>query len=208
MPANNEHELIDVGTLPSAPRAERASAPREQVILERDTPAVLIPSGMQTTLPAGSTVTITQELGGDFTVMTSWGYMARVNAEHADALGRQAEPSGETAADAEPFSEERVWDALRKVYDPEIPVNIVDLGLIYGMEAAPHPEGGQRVHVRMTLTAPGCGMGPVLAADVKRKVEALPGVREAEVELTFDPTWNRDMVSEAAQLELGVLGLF
>jgi probable FeS assembly SUF system protein SufT len=204
---DEQTELIGLGKIPSDPRAARHLAPKEEVCLERDCEAVLIPAGMPVTLPAGSRVTISQELGGDFTVMTSWGYMARIAGENADALGREAvsQPAaaggeGDTAA----VTEEQVWDALRKVYDPEIPVSIVELGLVYACRVTALPGGGSRVDIRMTLTAPGCGMGQVLKSDVERKVGTLPGVKEVEVELVFDPPWNRDMMSEAARLELGL----
>lgn len=184
----------------------KSLAGKEAVTLARDCDAVLIPSGEPTRLPAGSRVTITQQLGGDFTVMTSWGYLARIAAQDADALGKAAPLAPAAAQDAAaPLSEDRVWDQLRTIYDPEIPVNIVDLGLIYACRATPLPDGGHRVDVRMTLTAPGCGMGQVLKNDVERKVAALPGVREVGVELVFDPPWSRSMMSEVALLELGLM---
>jgi probable FeS assembly SUF system protein SufT len=199
-------DLIELGKVPSDPRAARHLAPREEIYLKRDCEAILIPSGMPVTLPAGSRVTITQELGGDLTVLTSWGYMARIAAEDADALGREPAPAApaETEAASAAVTEEQVWDALRKVYDPEIPVNIVELGLVYHCQVTSLPGGGHRVDIRMTLTAPGCGMGQVLQSDVERKVGSLPGVKVVNVELVFDPPWNRNMMSEAARLELGL----
>jgi probable FeS assembly SUF system protein SufT len=174
----------------------------EFVILKRDCDAVLIPSGDRIKLLAGEPVSITQALGGSFTVIIH-GNMARVDAANAEALGKQT-----ATADAngdEPLSEEAVYKVLRTCYDPEIPVNIVDLGLIYDLQITPTTEGGSRVDVKMTLTAPGCGMGPILQQDVVEKINRLPGVKETEVELVWDPPWNRQMLSEAARLELGLM---
>jgi probable FeS assembly SUF system protein SufT len=190
------------GEIPTAPRAAHGGA-REQVNLTRDCEGILVPAGAPITLPAGSPVTITQELGGDFTVITSFGYMVRIAGEDAGALGREA-PARTAAGEDEEFSDEKVWDVLRTIYDPEIPVNIVDLGLIYGVESYPLPDGDRRVEVRMTLTAPGCGMGEILKQDVERKVGSLPGVGELNVEVVFDPPWGPDMMTEAARLELGL----
>jgi len=193
---------MELGAIPSRSAAGSGSQDREQVALTRDCEAILVPAGTPVTLPAGSEVTITQELGGDFTVITSWGYMVRIAGEDADALGRErTAPSRE---ENEEFSEAAVWEALRTIYDPEIPVNIVDLGLIYGVDTFPLPDGERRVDVRMTLTAPGCGMGQVLKQDVERKVGNLPGVDEVDVEVVFDPPWGPNMMSEAARLELGL----
>jgi probable FeS assembly SUF system protein SufT len=180
---------------------------REKVTLTRDCEAIEIPSGYRTTLPAGAEVTITQSLGGSFTVLTERGYLARIAAEDADALGKEAPKisAEEAAARASQPLEERVWEELKTCYDPEIPVNIVDLGLVYGCEVTPLPDGGNRVEVTMTLTAPGCGMGDVLKADAERKIARLPGVKEVRVELVIDPPWNPDMMSEAAKLQLGML---
>lgn len=199
-----ETPLVGLDAVPSSPRAAHHTGTRESTYLERDVEAVLVPAGTSVTLPAGSRVTITQELGGDFTVMTGWGYLAVIRGEDADALGREAPAAPAASASEGTFSEEAVWAQLRTVYDPEIPVNVVDLGLIYGVEAAPLSEGGHRVAVRMTLTAPGCGMSPVLVEDVRRKVGAVPSVKEVCVDVVFDPPWNRSMMSEAAQLELGL----
>jgi probable FeS assembly SUF system protein SufT len=190
------------GEIPTAPRAAHGGA-REQVTLTRDCEGILVPAGAPITLPAGSPVTITQELGGDFTVITSFGYMVRIAGEDADALGREA-PKRSAAGEDEELSDEKVWDVLRTIYDPEIPVNIVDLGLIYGVESYPLPDGDRRVEVRMTLTAPGCGMGEILKQDVERRVGSLPGVGELNVEVVFDPPWGPDKMTEAARLELGL----
>jgi probable FeS assembly SUF system protein SufT len=203
MPFESEPKPMAFGEIPTAPRAAQGAGVREQVTLARECEAILVPAGTPVTLPAGSQVTITQELGGDFTVVTSWGYMVRIAGEDADALGREA-PARAGNGEAKEFSEEAVWSALSTIYDPEIPVNIVDLGLIYGVESFPRPDGERRVDVRMTLTAPGCGMGEVLKQDVERKVGSLPGVDEVNVEVVFDPPWGPNMMSEAARLELGL----
>jgi probable FeS assembly SUF system protein SufT len=177
--------------------------------LTRDCPAVQIPAGNSITLPAGSTVFITQSLGGSYTVATEMG-LARVTAQNADALGLEV-PAPEAAAPEPahtadtPIDEKRIWDQLKTCYDPEIPVNIVDLGLIYDCHITPREAGGALVTVKMTLTAPGCGMGPVLAQEAKSKIETLPGVDEAEVELVWDPPWNQAMISEAGKMQLGII---
>jgi len=180
----------------------------EEIILKRDCEAVLIPAGTKITLQAGEPVTITQALGGSFTVVIH-GNMARIDARDADAIG-QAPPAAATAQtaavpDSAAVTEEQVLEKLRTCYDPEIPVNIVDLGLVYDTQIQPMPGGGSRVEIKMTLTAPGCGMGPVLQQDVETKVSSIPGVKEAGVFLVWDPPWNRDMLSEAARLELGMM---
>jgi len=180
----------------------------DEIILKRDCEAVLIPAGTKITLQAGEPVTITQALGGSYTVVIH-GNMARIDARDADALG-QAPPApaaAETAAapDSSAVTEEQVLEKLRTCYDPEIPVNIVDLGLVYDLQIQPMPGGGNRVEIKMTLTAPGCGMGPVLQQDVESKVSAIPGVKEAGVFLVWDPPWSREMLSEAARLELGMM---
>ena len=171
--------------------------------LTHDCPAIQIPAGNAITLPAGSTVFITQSLGGSYTVATEMG-LARVEAKNADALG--LEIASETKAHAEgPVDEKRVWDQLKTCYDPEIPVNIVDLGLIYDCHLTPIGPDNFKADVKMTLTAPGCGMGPVLAQEAKSKIEALPGVDEANVELVWDPPWNQAMISEVGKMQLGIL---
>jgi probable FeS assembly SUF system protein SufT len=181
----------------------------EDIILQRDCEAVLIPAGNKITLLKGEPVVITQALGGSYTVIIH-GNMARIDARDADAIG-QAPPADATpaaapvASDSSTVTEEQVLEKLRTCYDPEIPVNIVDLGLVYDTQIQPIPGGGSRVEIKMTLTAPGCGMGPVLQQDVEAKVSAIPGVKEAGVFLVWDPPWNRDMLSEAARLELGMM---
>jgi probable FeS assembly SUF system protein SufT len=183
------------------------------ITLTRDCEAIVIPDGYPVTLPAGSEVILTQTLGGDYTVMTNRGFLARIPGQDADALGEEpAPPKGGVAeawqavdAPEGPFDETLVWEQLATCYDPEIPVNIVDLGLIYDCHATPLPEGGQRIEIKMTLTAPGCGMGEILKRDVERKVMTVPGVREVDVELVFEPFWNPTMMSDAARLELNML---
>jgi len=185
--------------------------PQEYAVVSRDCRVVEIPQGVPTILPAGTHVRITQSLGGSYTVMTEYGQLLRVDEQSADAIGKGTPPDGEAGSlgsapqpAAAGSVDDKVWAALRTCYDPEIPVNIVDLGLVYTCEVNELPDGGNRVVIQMTLTAPGCGMGPVLAGDVKQKVEAIPGIREADVEVVFDPQWNQDMMTEAARLQLGL----
>jgi probable FeS assembly SUF system protein SufT len=175
--------------------------PREEVSLARDTDAIQIPDGTRARLAAGMRVLITQALGGSYTVMTDRGAMYRIDEKDADALGK-AVPTAADGSEAGSL-EEQVWAKMKRCFDPEIPVNIVDLGLVYDCQLTPLPDGVQRVDVKMTLTAPGCGMGDVLAQDVKTKLEDLPGVAEANVEVVFDPPWNQSKMSEAARLQLG-----
>lgn len=179
--------------------------------LTRDTPAVQIPNGGTITLPKGSVVTITQTLGGSYTVMCDAG-LARISGEHADALGEDVAaqipetPAPSPAAAGGPPPEERLWSQLRNVYDPEIPVNIVDLGLVYSLDVKPRPEtGGYKVTMQMTLTAPGCGMGPAIAEDAKNKLLLVPGVDDAEVDLVWEPAWNQGMISEEGKMKLGLI---
>jgi probable FeS assembly SUF system protein SufT len=168
----------------------------------------MIPSGERVLLNQGTEVRITQSLGGCHTVM-GVGVMARIDGKDADALGLAAEaPVPEPGAQAPapgPLDEETVWQVLRTCYDPEIPVNVVDLGLIYDLNLQTLPTGKHQVTVKMTLTAPGCGMGDVLAKDVSHKIMELPGVAEANVELVWDPPWHQTMMTEAARLQLGLM---
>ena len=179
-----------------------------QRTVRREIKATIVPYGTEVTIPEGTIVTITHRLGGNFTV-TWQGGMAQIRGRDADAIGEEIPdtPAGDDAEDhAGPPSEEKVWDALRKVYDPEIPVNIVDLGLIYTMEIIQEPESGEyHVRVDMTLTAPGCGMGPAIAQDARYKVERVPGVSQAHVDIVWDPPWHQDMISEVGKMELGLL---
>jgi probable FeS assembly SUF system protein SufT len=176
----------------------------EPVTLARDCTAIIVPAGDQVILRKGARGLITQALGGSFTVYLD-GNLFRIAGEDADALGKDPVPPPELSPDAaDEDVEDLVWEQLRTCFDPEIPINVVDLGLIYQCKLR-SAEGGQRdVEVTMTLTAPGCGMGEVLVMDVKDKLEIIPTIREARVELTFDPPWNRDMMSEAARLQTGM----
>jgi len=176
-------------------------ASNEQIEVQRDVEGTQIPSGIPQRLPAGTRVRMMQALGGSYTVMTEIGYMVRVDARDADALG--ITPS--TAASEAPseFSEKLVWDLLRTVYDPEIPVNVVDLGLIYSCRISPVADGN-RIEINMTMTAPGCGMADVLKSDIMRKLSGLPSVKEVDVEVVFDPPWHPGKMSEGARLQLGL----
>jgi probable FeS assembly SUF system protein SufT len=177
-------------------------ASSEQIVLTRDIDTTQIPSGIPHRLEAGTKVRIMQALGGSYTVMSDMGYMVRVDAKDADVLG--IEPSAVAVAEApQEFSEKLVWDQLRTVYDPEIPVNVVDLGLIYECQIAPVAEGN-KLEIKMTMTAPGCGMADVLKADIQRKLSSLPTVKELNVEVVFEPPWNPSKMSEAAKLQLGL----
>jgi probable FeS assembly SUF system protein SufT len=178
--------------------------PRTPIALLREVTATLIPGGATMHLAAGEEVVVTQSLGGTFTVTTSSGYLARIAGEDADALGLEAPSALEAAVDAGPLSVEGILEALKAVYDPEIPINVVDLGLIYGCEALELPDGGHRVEIKMSMTAPGCGMGDVLADDAKAIVGAMAGVSEVDVELVWDPPWDLTRTSEAARVALGM----
>ncbi len=176
--------------------------------LLEDVPATLIPAGTPTTLGAGEGVHIVQTLGGNVTVRTDHG-LFRIAREHAEAIaGLDLEKldaeSGAGATAAGGFSEQAVWDALKGCFDPEIPVNIVDLGLVYDLYVEDSPSGGKSVDVKMTLTAPGCGMGPVIAEDARQRVAALPEVTEARVHIVWDPQWAPQMISEAGRKQLGI----
>jgi len=173
--------------------------------LKRDCEATRIPSGERLKLVEHTYVVVTQALGGSLTVRTEDGGLARIAALDADALGFQLRSEKEASAEAGPFSLENVIEKLKTVFDPEIPVNVVDLGLIYLCEAHRLPDGGHRVEIKMSMTAPGCGMGDVLKADALAKVSAVPGVAEVDVEIVWEPPWNQSRMSEAARLQLGML---
>jgi len=179
---------------------------RESIVLQRDVDVVQIPDGTPTILPKGHIVTLFQSLGGNYTVTTERGHMVRVAGEDADALGKEPPSMShlETGDETEAV-EKNAWEVMKTVFDPEIPVNIVDLGLVYLCRVEPIPEGGHAVDIIMTLTAPGCGMGPILQHDVELGIKNLPGVARVNVEVVFDPPWSRDMMSEVAKLELGML---
>jgi probable FeS assembly SUF system protein SufT len=183
---------------------------RSATATTREVEVLQVPSGYRVLLPKGSWIVVQQSLGGQFTVMTETGGLVRVDGKDADALGPEYEAEArkaaqERAAAAEgPFDEQKVWEALGQVYDPEIPASIVELGLVYLVVAEP-VEVGHKVTVRMTLTAPACGIGPVLVEDVRRAVLGVPGVKDADVELVFDPPWDPSRMSEAAKLQLGFM---
>jgi probable FeS assembly SUF system protein SufT len=181
----------------------------EQKILTRDVEASVVPIGTKVTLQKGETAHITQSLGGSFTVVVN-GNMFRIAEQDADALGIEAKAApAATAVPSGPMTQEelekKVWESLKTCYDPEIPVNIVDLGLIYDCHLTPIGESNFKADVKMTLTAPGCGMGPVLAQDVQNKLISLEPIDEANVELVWDPPWNQGMMTEAAKLQLGLM---
>jgi probable FeS assembly SUF system protein SufT len=174
----------------------------KQITLRRDCDSVEIPSGARKTLSAGIPLRIMQARGGSYTVATDFGAMYRIDGKDADALGLSSSPAT-AAGPAGPLTEQMVLDRLKSIFDPEIPVNIVDLGLVYSCVIAPLEQGGNRIDVRMTMTAPGCGMGNVLKADVENKLAQLPEVSEVHVEIVFDPPWHAGLMSEAAKLQLG-----
>ena len=176
-------------------------ASNEQIELSREVDATQIPSGIPHRLAVGTKVRLMQALGGSYTVMTDIGYMVRVDAKDADALGLT--PTSAANDSLQEFSEKLVWDKLRTVYDPEIPVNVVDLGLIYDCHIAPVDEGN-KIDIKMTMTAPGCGMADVLKSDIQRKISDLPTVKELNVEVVFEPPWHPGKMSEAARLQLGL----
>jgi probable FeS assembly SUF system protein SufT len=177
----------------------------EPVTFSRDCDAVLIPVGERVTLPAGCSGFLTQAMGGSFTVYIE-GNLFRIAGADGDAIGREPLKPPEVPEDStDEDIEAAVWQQLRTCFDPEIPINIVELGLVYECSIETAESGGRIVHIVMTLTAPGCGMGDILAEDVREKVEIIPTVERADVELVFDPPWNQTMMSEAAQLEAGLL---
>jgi len=173
------------------------------IALKRACAAVLIPSGETVKLAAGSTVWLTQALGTSFTVMTDHGHMARIDGADADALGSPQARDG-TAAGTGASVEEMVWNQLRSCFDPEIPVNIVDLGLIYECRVEALSMGGYKATVQFTLTAQGCGMGQFFKEDIMKKLLAIPEIRAADVELVWEPPWNQSMISADAKHQLGI----
>tara|TARA_Y100000746_G_C15424973_1_gene415970 strand:+ start:382 stop:915 length:534 start_codon:yes stop_codon:yes gene_type:complete len=170
--------------------------------LTRDCKAILIPSGDNIHLKKNAMVKITQSLGGDFTLYVN-GNLVKLSGDDADAIGKEV--IKEKSNDIQKFNENAIWDVLRTCYDPEIPVNIVDLGLIYNLESSKESENQYQIIVKMTLTAPGCGMGPAIAQDVESKISNLSFVKDVLVELVWDPQWNQDMMTEEARLQLGMM---
>ena len=180
---------------------------QQEIQLTREVNAIQIPSGDSVVLPAGTAVFITQRLGGTFTVATSQG-LARISSSDSDALGIDMEEEAKKRVEAEKLKdapvEDQVWAQLKSVYDPEIPVDIVNLGLVYDC-IVEEEDGKNVVSVKMTLTAPGCGMGPVIAADAQAKIMTIDGIDDARVELVWDPPWNQEMISEEGKMKLGMI---
>lgn len=178
---------------------------RETIILTRDVNVVLIPDGNHGTLSKGKEVTIHQDLGNNYTVVTDHGHMVRISSADADALGKEPHELHTLVSETDATAvEKNCWEVMKTVYDPEIPVNIVDLGLVYNCNVESVGNDLNSVKIMMTLTAPGCGMGPVIQGDVEKAVRALPGVESVLVEIVLDPPWSRDMMSEVAQVQLGL----
>lgn len=179
----------------------------EDITINRDVEAIQIPSGDTITLPAGTPVVVTQTLGGTYTVATSSG-LVRISSQDTDALGIDLEEQKQKEEDAKVLKgapiEDQVWFQLKQVFDPEIPVDIVNLGLVYDC-AISEEDGKTSVNIKMTLTAPGCGMGPVIAADAQARVMTVDGIDDANVELVWDPAWNQDMISEEGKMKLGMI---
>lgn len=176
----------------------------EPFVVNREVKAVIVPAGAEVTLRPGQAGYITQALGGSFTVYLE-GNLFRISGEDADAIGKEVVKPPELPPNAtEEDVRKLAWDQMRTCYDPEIPINIVDLGLVYECDVTANGDGTRTLSIKMTLTAPGCGMGEVLVQDVKDKVERIPTVRVADVELVFDPPWNQSMMSEAARLQTGM----
>jgi probable FeS assembly SUF system protein SufT len=175
----------------------------QPISLSRDCDAIAIPSGEPRTLPAGTGIRVMQFLGNSYTVVCEYG-MFRIDVKNAEAMGITPPLAPDAAAAPQrEFSEQLLWDQMKTVFDPEIPVNIVDLGLIYSCETKPINEGGRRIEIKMSMTAPGCGMGNVLKMDVENKLKVLPEVKEVDVEIVFEPAWSPSRMSEAARLQLG-----
>ena len=179
---------------------------RKYATLSRDIEVTEIPSGTHGQISAGTPITILQSLGGSFTAMTMMGFMVRIEGKDADAIGEEPPPLPKAADAAGKSTLDLAWDQLKTCYDPEIPVNIVDLGLVYKCELAPSGDGGgQKATVEFTLTAPGCGMGDFLRQDVIQKLLSVPGIQEVDAQVVFDPQWNHSMMSDAARLQLGMM---
>lgn len=175
----------------------------DSIELRRDCEVISIPKGLRQTLTKGTNVRIVLERSGSYTVSTTNHGMYRIDAKDADALGLETSSPVTASAQLEELSEELVWNTLKTIYDPELPVNVVDLGLIYSCELMPKPDGSRTVSVHMAMTSPGCGMSEVIKSEVERKLQSLPQVSEAHVEVVFDPPWNPSRMSESARLQLG-----
>ena len=177
----------------------------ELITIKRDCEAILIPSGDPIKLIKGTHVRITQALGGDYTLFVN-GNLVKISGADADVIGKDSEEEkiDVPKSTGEPVHEEQVWEQLRTVYDPEIPVNIVELGLVYDLQIK-NKKKEYQVHVKMTLTAPGCGMGPVIAQDAEMKIRNIPSVKDVMVEIVWEPIWSREMMSDEAKLQLGMM---
>ena len=178
---------------------------RDARTLSREIEVAAIPYGDRMTLPAGATVYLTQALGGSYTATTDMGYMVRVESKDADAIGEEVKAGPAPEELAQKSTRDQVWEQLRTCYDPEIPVNIVELGLVYECELTPHPDGGDKATVKFTLTAPGCGMGDYLKRDIEVKLAQVPGVKDVDVQVVLDPPWDQSRMSDAARLQLGLM---
>ncbi len=178
---------------------------REARTVSRDVEVTAIPYGDRIPLKSGTTVYVTQSLGGAYTLFTDMGYLVRLDGPDADAIGEQPVRALSEEEQAGKTTRDLCWDQLKTCYDPEIPVNIVDLGLVYTMDISKQEDGGHKVDVAMTLTAPGCGMGPVIAEDAKSKILLVPGVAAADVRITWEPPWNQSMISEEGKMKLGLI---
>ncbi|MEX0729726.1 MAG: putative Fe-S cluster assembly protein SufT [Aquisalimonadaceae bacterium] len=177
----------------------------EPVVFSRDCDAVVIPAGDSGTIPQGAEGTLTQALGGSYTVYIQ-GSLFRIAGVDGDAIGKDAATPPELPDNATDTDVEKlIWDQLHTCFDPEIPIDIVELGLVYGCDVKRLDSGEREVDIEMTLTAPGCGMGEILAGDIKSKLEMIPTIRRARVDLVFDPPWSADMMSEAARLQTGMI---
>jgi len=174
----------------------------EKIILSRNVTATVVPFGDEVELSQGTEVTVTQSLGGTFTVIAE-GKMFRIGNQNADALGKSIQKLEENF-DKDATMEDKIWAALKTCYDPEIPINVVDLGLIYAIETQNVTDKTYAVLIKMTLTAPGCGMGPIIAAEAKQKILAIEGIVDVDIEMVFDPPWDRSRMSQEAKLTLGI----
>ena len=176
----------------------------QPIRLSRPVEVTEIPSGIRGQIPEGTVAKVMQSLGNAYTIMTEYGYMYRIDAKDADALGIEHKQEQSAAAASGKFSEELAWEEMKTVYDPEIPVNIVDLGLVYECKVSEAAPEGKKLDIKMTMTAPGCGMGNILKADVENRLSKLPEVKEVNVEVVFDPPWTPQKMTEAARLQLGL----
>jgi probable FeS assembly SUF system protein SufT len=184
----------------------------DEITFGRDCEATLIPSGVKTTIPKGTTANVGQTLGGNVTLQIPMMGLAQVSTKNLDALLKDGVPVAQsTAADAAgekapagPADEKVVWEAMKQCYDPEIPCNVVDLGLIYDLKLTPLPSNRSRADVKMTLTAMGCGMGPAISAQVRDRILEVPGIEEADVQIVWDPPWNQSMITDAGKKRLGL----